>query len=163
LRNYKCIRWQTPKTDHKTKQNLKKQLYFIFVLLIAISCSKKFQKGTIYMGQGGGIAANWREFQLNADGKLFLRQPNATEVKYLRTLDSSATRKIFKRYYKLKLDSNDLDAPGNIYYYVGHKIGKFRNNKVVFGHPEAPISKEIQQYFDDFMTTAQDSTKLIIK
>jgi hypothetical protein len=131
----------------------------LFVIFFAAThCSHKYQKGTIYMGQGGGIAGSFREFQLNADGALYLRQANADQVTYLRSLDSSTTRKIFKRYYKLKLDSNDLDAPGNIYYYVGHKLGKFRNNKVVFGHPEAPISKEIQAYFDYFMAKAQDST-----
>ncbi len=112
------------------------------------------------MGQGGGFAASWKEFQLNHDGKLFLRSSLQEEPQFVRTLDSSDTRKIFRRYYKLKLDKNDLDAPGNMYYYVGHRIGKFRNKKVVFGHPDAPISKEIQKYFDNFINLAQDSTQI---
>lgn len=136
-----------------------KEIFLLLAVGLLVSCSQKYQKGTIFMGSGGGFTGAWQEFQLNADGQLYLRESNKDELRYLRTLDSTQTKKIFKRYYKLKLDRNDLDAPGNIYYYVGHKIGKFRNKKMVFGHQEAPISKEIQKYFDGFMAMALDSTK----
>lgn len=110
------------------------------------------------MGSGGGFAGTYKEYQLNADGKLFFHQSNVDSVLYVKTLDSSTTKKIFKQYYKLKLDSDDLDAPGNIYYYVGRREGKFRNHKVTFGNPEAGVTKNIQEYYDEFNKIISENT-----
>jgi hypothetical protein len=87
----------------------------IAVLLTSISCSKKYLSGTIYMGSGGGFAGSWKEYQLNTNGDLYYLESKKDSIVFLKTLDSAATKKIFKKYYKLKLESNDLDAPGNVY------------------------------------------------
>lgn len=133
-------------------------LLLLSILFFGESCSKKYLKGTIYMGSGGGFAGTYKEYQLNADGKLFFQQSNVDSVLFIKTLDSATTKRIFKKYYKLKLDSEDLDAPGNIYYYVGRREGKFRNHKVTFGNPEAGVTKNIQEYYNEFNKIISDST-----
>ncbi len=125
-------------------------LTLLLFLIISQSCSKKFQKGTIYFGSGGGFAGSFREYQLNANGDLFFQQSGVDSLIFIKTLDSLATRKLFKKYYKLNLDSEDLDAPGNIYYYVGRREGKFRNHKITFGNPEAGVTSNIKDYYDEF-------------
>jgi hypothetical protein len=126
-------------------------LCLLVLAIFSISCAKKYQKGTIYMGSGGGFTGAWQEYQLNADGKLFMKNSRTDSVVYLRTLDSASTKKFFKRYHKLKIDDKQLDAPGNAYFYMGHKEGKFKNKKITFGASESPVSKEIQQLFNDFI------------
>jgi hypothetical protein len=133
-------------------------LLLLSILFFGESCSKKYLKGTIYMGSGGGFAGTYKEYQLNADGKLFFQQSNVDSVLFIKTLDSATTKRIFKKFYKLKLDSEDLDAPGNIYYYVGRREGKFRNHKVTFGNPEAGVTKNIQEYYNEFNKIISDST-----
>ena len=110
------------------------------------------------MGSGGGFAGTYKEYQLNADGKLYFQQSNIDSILYVKTLDSATTKKIFKKYYKLKLDSDDLDAPGNVYYYVGRREGKFRNHKVTFGHPEAGVTENIKEYYDEFNKIISENT-----
>jgi hypothetical protein len=129
-------------------------------ILVGSSCSQKYLKGTIYMGNGGGFAGNWKEYQLNANGDLYFRESIKDSVVFIKTLDSSATKRVFRKYYKLKLDRDNFDAPGNMYYYVGKREGKFRNHKITFGNPEAGVSKELKNYYDDFMDNLDDSTKV---
>ncbi len=135
---------------------------FFAIILVAMifisgqSCSKKYLKGTIYVGSGGGFAGSWKQYQLNADGNLYFQESNKDSLVFVKSLDSAATKKIFRKYYKLKLDRDDLDAPGNIYYYVGKRDGKFRNHKVTFGNPEAGVSKDLKNYYDEFMDKLKD-------
>jgi hypothetical protein len=129
------------------------------VLFTSFSCSKKYMSGTIYMGSGGGFAGNWREYQLNTNGDLYFLESRKDSIVFVKTLDSAATKKVFKKYYKLKLESNDLDAPGNMYQYIGRRDGKFRNHKITFGHPEAnEAAKDLKEYFTEFMANVGDST-----
>lgn len=143
-------------------RNKKPQLFSIVLGLVLVfsglSCSKKYLKGTIYLGSGGGFAGSYKEYQLNANGDLFFHQSDVDSVFFIKSLDSSATKKLFKRYYKLKLDREDLDAPGNKYYYVGRREGKFRNHKITFGNPEAGEVKSIKQFYDEFSMIIADST-----
>lgn len=137
--------------------------YFTFlicaVFITSISCSKKYMSGTIYMGSGGGFAGSWKEYQLKPNGELYFLESRKDSIIFVKTLDSAATKKVFKKYYKLKLESNDLDAPGNMYQYIGRRDGKFRNHKVTFGHPEAKeAAKELNEYFKEFMANVGDST-----
>lgn len=125
-------------------------LFVVCIIFIGFSCSKKYQKGTLYFGSGGGFAGSYKEFQLNANGNIYFQQSGVDTVIFLKTLDSAATKKLFKKYYKLKLDSEDLDAPGNMYFYVGRREGKFRNHKITFGNPEAGVTSNIKDYYDDF-------------
>lgn len=136
------------------------KIIIVFILLLEISCSKKYLKGTIYMGSGGGFTGSFKEFQLNANGQLFFRQNNIDSVLYLKIIDSATTKKIFRKYFKLKLDSDDLDAPGNTYNYIGRREGKFRNRKITFGHPDVKVNEGIKNYFNEFMAIIQDSTKI---
>lgn len=143
------------------KNILKYSLAFLFgaVLFANFSCSKKYMTGTIYMGSGGGFAGSWKEYQLKSNGELYFLESRKDSIIFVKTLDSAATKKVFKKYYKLKLESNDLDAPGNMYQYIGKRDGKFRNNKVTFGHPEAKeAAKELNAYFTEFMASVGDST-----
>jgi hypothetical protein len=135
--------------------------FCLLMALISISCSKKYQKGTIYMGTGGGFAGSWKEYQLNADGKLFFRQSNVDSVVFIKTLDSASTKKMFRTYNKLKIDRDNLDAPGNVYYYIGRREGKFRNHKVTFGNPEAGMPKNLQEYFNAFFSSIEASSVLV--
>jgi hypothetical protein len=142
----------------------KKQLLITcltFILFGIGACSKKYQKGTIYMGTGGGFAGSWKEYQLNADGKLYLRKSNLDSVIYVKTMDSSATKKMFRTYKKLKIDSDNLDAPGNVYYYIGRREGKFRNHKVTFGNNDAGIPKDLQEYFNSFFNTIEAEATVV--
>jgi hypothetical protein len=143
--------------------NQKAALGIVIILFLVFGmsgCSKKYLNGIIYVGTGGGFAGTWKEYQLNINGDLYFKESKKDSSVYLKTLDSVATRKVFRKYYKLKLDSNDLDAPGNMYYYIGHREGKFRNHKITFGHPEAAAaSKLLTTYFDDFMAITQDASK----
>lgn len=143
------------------KISLKRFSLFLItsVLLTNISCSKKYLSGTIYMGSGGGFSGSWKEYQLNTNGDLYYLESKKDSIVFLKTLDSAATKKVFKKYYKLKLESNDLDAPGNMYQYIGRREGKFRNHKITFGHPEAKeLAKELNAYFEEFMANVGDST-----
>jgi hypothetical protein len=136
-------------------------IYIVIIIsVLTISCSKKYLKGTIYMGTGGGFSGNFKEFQLNANGQLYIHQSGIDTVIYLKTVDSSTTKKIFRKYFKLKLDRDDLDAPGNIYTYIGRREGKFRNHKITFGHPEAKVKNEIRSYYSAFMAIINDSTSI---
>lgn len=131
----------------------------VALLLTSISCSKKYLSGTIYMGSGGGFAGSWREYQLQPNGNLYFLESKNDSIVFVKTLDSAATKKVFKKYYKLKLESNDIDAPGNMYQYIGRREGKFRNHKITFGHPEAKeAAKELNAYFTEFMANVADST-----
>lgn len=151
------------KIDRNSKQNSATVSIIILLLLFGVSsCSKKYLNGTIYVGSGGGFAAAWKEYQLNSNGDLYFKESKKDSIIYLKTLDLAAARKVFKKYYQLKLDSNDLDAPGNMYYYIGHREGKFRNHKITFGHPEAVNdSKLLTNYFDYFMANVSDTTEKI--
>jgi hypothetical protein len=142
---------------HKTKNSL----FFLLplILMIGQSCSKKYLKGSVYIGSGGGFAGTYKEYQLNTDGRLYFLKGNSDSVLFLKKLDSTTTKKLFKKYYKLKLDREDLDAPGNMYYYVGRREGKFRNHKITFGNPEAGVSENIKEYYDDFNKLIADSTQ----
>ncbi len=130
----------------------------ILILFSTVSCSKKYLSGTIYLGSGGGFAGSYKEYQLNANGDLFFKQNDVDSVFFIKSLDSSATKKLFKKYYKLKLDSEDLDAPGNKYFYVGRREGKFRNHKITFGNPEAGDIKPVKEFYNQFFKVISDST-----
>jgi hypothetical protein len=137
-------------------------LFILFGVILGSSCSKKYLQGTIYMGSGGGFAGSYKEYQLNANGDLYFKQSNVDSLLYIKTIDSGATKKVFRKYYKLKLDRDDLDAPGNMYYYIGRRDGKFRNHKITYGNPEAKVSENIKEYYESFLKVISDST-LIIK
>jgi hypothetical protein len=135
-------------------------ILFISCVFWFSSCSKKYLKGTIYMGSGGGFTGSYKEYQLNSNGELFFQQSDVDSVFYIKSLDSTATKKLFRKYYKLKLDREDLDAPGNKYFYVGRREGKFRNHKITFGNPEADDTKIIKQFYNEFSKAISDSTKI---
>ncbi len=133
-----------------TLKNIYILVFFITIVCMS-ACTKRYMKGTIYVGNGGGFTGAWKEYQWHTDGKLFLKLPAQTEPMLLKIMDSTTTRKVFKRYYKLKLDSDNLDAPGNVYFYIGRREGKFRNHKVTFGNPEINPNSELKKYYDDLM------------
>jgi hypothetical protein len=147
---------------NKYISNFSFYLWILVVLFCATGCSKKYLNGTIYMGSGGGFAGSWEEYQLKASGDLFFRENRRDSLTFIKTLDSAATKKVFKKYYKLKLEKEDLYAPGNIYYFIGKRIGKFRNHRITFGDANASdLSKDLNSYYEWFMQSIQDTTKVI--
>jgi hypothetical protein len=141
--------------------NISLKVCLILGLFLLGSCARKYQKGTIYMGSGGGFTGAWQEYQLNANGKLFKKNSKSDSTQYLFTLDSTTTKQYFKRYYKLKIDKKSLNAPGNAYFYMGHKVGKFSNKKITFGSADTPVSNHIKKLFDDFMKIVETPGPLL--
>ena len=135
------------------KNNISKFPLFLLItytIFFGFSCSKKYQKGTLYFGSGGGFTGSYKEFQLNANGDIYFQQSGVDTVIFFFFFNSTATKKLFKEYCKLKLDSEDFYTTGNMYYYVGRRESKFRNHKITFGNPEAGVTTNIKEYYDDF-------------
>ena len=132
-----------------------KKLFYIFsILLILVSCktaeevkSNTPPTGKRYaIGQGGGFTGEFLEFILSENG-----QVHKYDYKYDREVYFKDLKKIDLVYYlekleALSLEGMEINAPGNMTYYIDVRVGKTSLNKVTWGSYNYNPDKELVNF-----------------
>lgn len=106
---------------------MKTGFYLPFVSFIfLLSCHPSSKIGTtsnegLHFGHGGGFTGKVQKYFLETNGGLYVE--SQAEMKLLGKLKKSETKQILTNYYKLGLDSLQINKPGNYYRYIEMKKG----------------------------------------
>lgn len=126
---------------------MNKLFLFLFVVVLATGCKCKSKIASkepvslypkIVFGQGGGFAGKVSQYCLDQSGKLY--QITKTDTALLKTLDKETLSSCFDKVKALKLESQKINYPGNLYYFISIINSTSSTSKATWGDPkfEAP-------------------------
>jgi len=105
----------------------------------------EFEGAVLTVGTGGGFTGQVRSFTLLENGQLFTGI-HSDQVDGFKLLPRRETRQIFNNYKLLKLDTLNIDKPGNMYHYIVYKQGD-QEKKIQWGAYDANPPRELLIYF----------------
>lgn len=110
----------------------------------------EFRGSKLTFGKGGGFTGRINTYCLLENGDLFKNSGDSLNVKYLGKLNRTKTDQIFKSFYLLGLDQQDIDSPGNMYSLIEMKDNS-GVKKVQWGSAKEKPSDEMKIYFSNLM------------
>jgi hypothetical protein len=130
--------------------------YFVFLLLAAflhLSTTCKPQKlkqaEKITIGSGGGFTGQTKEYIINKDGSILLKQGDK-EAKGFGKISKKDWRELTKKTEESGLQTLDLNDPGNFYYYIQITV-KDKNHKVTWNNQSGEPGKKMQALYNYMM------------
>lgn len=128
-----------------TNTNNMKMIFYtaILILLNASNCSTPKDIKEIKFGEGGGFTGAVTEYQIKANGDIFVNKSLEKEQKKIKTIDKTEMKSIQNKLDKLSNESLKFNHPFNIYYFI--EIDKGR---IVWGDPAFPEPSEIKELYD---------------
>lgn len=120
-------------------------LSFSLLLFFYGSCrSTKYQSPTdfpdrqIIFGSGGGIAGLVKTYTLLENGQLFKSSTMDSTYTALKASDKKRVSQVFNNYTFMGIDKINMNAPGNMYYFIEYKDKEAKVHKITWGLGESP-------------------------
>jgi len=118
-------------------------IYVILVFSNASNCSTPKKNKEIKFGEGGGFTEAIIEYQIKANGDIFINKSLEKEYRKIKTLSKSEMKQIQNKLLKLSSETFQFNHPFNIYYFIETDKGK-----IIWGDPEFPEPTEIKDLYD---------------
>jgi hypothetical protein len=133
---------------------MKTPIYIFSILLILLSCksaeevnSSNSPTGKRYaIGQGGGFTGEYFEFILSENGQVHKYDYKNDREVYFKKLKKIDLVYFSEKLEALSLEGMEINAPGNMTYYIDVRIGKTSINKITWGHYNYNPEKEIVNF-----------------
>lgn len=139
---------------------MKKSFLTLSILLILFSCktaeevkSSTPPTGKRYaIGQGGGFTGEYFEFILSENGKVHKYDYKYDREVYFKELKKVDLVYFMEKLENLGLEGMEINAPGNMTYYIDLRVGKTSINKITWGsynyNADEKIIKLHKELFD---------------
>jgi hypothetical protein len=118
----------------------KMKLILLFFIVALFSCGVKSvkndtqEKESIVFGSGGGFTGVASYYKLLKNGDIYRTGNSDSSFIFVGKLEGNQTKQLFDNYTFLKIDSLQLNEPGNRYYFI-EKINSFnQKHKVTWGY-----------------------------
>lgn len=95
------------------------------------------------IGQGGGYSGAYTEFILSENGKVHKYDYKNDREVYFKELNQTDLTYFIEKLESLGLEGMELNAPGNMTYYIDLRMGKISINKIVWGNYTYNPSQEL--------------------
>jgi len=138
-----------------------KTFIYAFSLILLFSCktaeevkSSTPPTGKRYaIGQGGGFTGEYFEFILSENGQVHKYDYKNDREVYFKDLKKIDLVYFLKKLEALSLEGMEINAPGNMTYYIDLRIGKTSINKITWGNynynPDENLVKLHKELFDN--------------
>lgn len=106
----------------------------------------------IIVGSGGGVTGAVTSYKIFEDGSLFesnLISTNETQKKLKVLKDAKAIQNQFEA---LNIDTMKLNAPGNIYFFVGYEENG-KTHRCTWGANDEPAPENLKTFYENLMNT----------
>lgn len=125
-------------------------LFFIIAFFLQSSCQKytvdKLPATQIHFGEGGGITGAVTEYCLLKNGQLFNKKHFTEDFKLLKKIKKKIAKKAFKKCKKMKIETIDLNNPGDRYYFITYQTDNI-NHKIIWGRNMGKVPAEINELY----------------
>jgi hypothetical protein len=134
-------------------------ILIVFAYIFSASCqpSQNLEKASdkvIVFGNGGGFSGQEKEYYLDFNGSLKMKESFKSETTQLTSLKRSRVKKLFKQLDVIQLDTINVKHPGNMYFFIRYKYsGKV--HEVVWGDPQYPVLPEIKQFYESLISATK--------
>jgi hypothetical protein len=109
---------------------------------------EKYKGEQIHFGQGGGFTGAVTYFALFDDGRLFQRAAVDSTFGYVDTWNQSFTSQMIASWQTLQLDSISYYQPGDIYYFMQHKINDEPFHRITWGRNGFVTDPKVVKYYN---------------
>jgi hypothetical protein len=115
------------------------------------SCAEKsvdlsaYEDSIIRFGMGGGITGLKSEYLLLNDGRIFQRNPISDSLAFICRTKKKSANMAFVNFDRIS--QHNINAPGDIYYYISRKNGGGETD-VVWGGQDYPVPSDITTYWN---------------
>lgn len=105
-------------------------LVFIILSFILVSCKSQMSnyedyKGKmIVIGKGGGFSGAYDEFSILENGQVYKYNTITKERLLLGRMKKNFSEQVFNNYKLLKIGEKNINAPGNLNYFIEMKDGE---------------------------------------
>jgi len=141
-------------------QNKVSPTYFIFLIIILLSCSQKMNKKNLLpenytgeqliFGSGGGFTNLVHEYRLLENRRFFHKKSTDSTFSELQKQDSKVTKQLFEKSRVLFNEVKDLNEPGNLYYFIRfQKEGK--TQKIIWGSSKGNVPEKAKDLYKELM------------
>ncbi len=111
-----------------------------------------FPKSQLIFGYGGGFAGTVNTYFLLPDGSLFYLAPGQDEAELIQKMKKSEAKTFFKEAEELDLQGRNLNAPGNMYAFVGIKEGE-KVHKLIWDKDLGKAPMDLKDFYQRLMKT----------
>jgi hypothetical protein len=123
---------------------MKAVIYFsILIVLNSSNCSTQQNFKEIKFGEGGGFTGIVTEYQIKANGDIFIIKSLEKENKKIKTINKSQLKNIENKISKISKESLSFNHPGNLYYFI-----ETDQTKIVWGDPTFPEPIDIKELYN---------------
>jgi hypothetical protein len=128
-----------------------KSTLLLIILFTFLSCNTHKEifvdnPQVLSFGSSGGFTNQSIEYRLHSDGKLWKYRGLGKDSSLLKHLKSSRTKKVFNEFYKLGLDSLQLNKPGNMNVFIKIK-SKILENKILYSKGSNDVPTEVNAFY----------------
>jgi len=123
------------------------------VALVITSCKTKqytfdsYDGKVLAIGSGGGFTGATSKYYLFENGQLFKSNRGGESPEQLAKIDPQLIKQQFDNYYTLGLDEMQLDAPGNMTYFIIMHPNTDKQHMIKWGGGAAEPTQELEQYY----------------
>lgn len=130
-----------------------KKLFILLLISSLASCitQKEYtidnHKGKLLLfGSAGGFANTTEEFRIYENGQFEKYTSDTESITALERLDRKTCKQLFKNFYELGFDEMQLNAPGNLNYYINMLEGT-TETKLLWGSFDTPPPSSVTQFY----------------
>jgi hypothetical protein len=135
-----------------------KYLILIFVIssMLLVSCKSQMTnyddyKGKIMVvGKGGGFTGAYDEFSILENGQVYKYSTITKKRLLLGNMKKNFADQIFNNYELLKIGEKNINAPGNMNYFIEFKNGD-NNLKSIWSDQKDESTSELMLYYKTVM------------
>ena len=133
---------------------MNKNFLILFLILALYSCktaeevkSSESPAGKRYaIGQGGGFTGEYFEFILSENGQVHKYDYKNDREVFFKDLEKIDLVYFLEKLESLSVEGMEINAPGNMTYYIDVRVGKSSINKITWGHYNYNPEKELVDF-----------------
>ena len=118
------------------------------------SFPNEYKRKQILFGTGGGFTGIESTYVLQQNGQLF-KAISDTSFQELSVIDKQKTKEYFKQLRELDLDEIDLNAPGNLYYFLEEKKRE-KSHRLIWGANGADVPEGVLELHRTLIQVVRD-------
>lgn len=117
-------------------------IFLCIAFLMACTPTKRYAE--VHYGRAGGVTGDKQHYVVNKIGELRRKNDSKSEFVLVKTLTETEQKKLYKLLKAADVDQLNINEPHNIYCFLELKeTDESPAKKLVWGHPESKLSKEM--------------------
>ncbi|MCB0516300.1 MAG: hypothetical protein KDD49_09570 [Bacteroidetes bacterium] len=110
-----------------------------------------YPKRQLIFGGGGGFSGVESAYFLLENGQIFSQTGFDSTYVSLGKLKKKQVNPLFSKADTLSIDSLEMNAPGNMYYYLAYQMPDSSVHKITWGDPAQHIPENIKDFRNELM------------